>query len=64
MDNPRAETLRWRIDVYRRSLCDAAEPTLISIYLSEIAKAELELAELEETILADARRLTGAPGDV
>jgi hypothetical protein len=42
----RAKTLQRRIAVYRRCLGEGAEATLVAVYLSEIAKAELELAEL------------------
>jgi hypothetical protein len=51
MNQSRAETLRRRIEVYRRCLHDreTSDPTLVSVYLSEIAKAEVEIAELEKT---------------
>ena len=54
MNQSRAETLRRRIEVYRRCLHDreTSDPTLVSVYLSEIAKAELEIAELEKEALA------------
>ena len=42
----RVETLRRRIAVYRRCLREGAEGTLAAVYRNEIAKAELELAEL------------------
>jgi hypothetical protein len=50
MNQSRAETLRRRIEVYRRCLHDRepSDPILVSVYLSEIAKAELEIAELEK----------------
>lgn len=42
----RAETLQRRIAVYRHCLQEGAEGTLATVYLNEIAKAEIELTEL------------------
>jgi hypothetical protein len=42
----RAETLRRRITVYQRCLREGAAGTLATVYRNQIAKAELELAEL------------------
>ena len=47
MNQGRAETLRRRIEVYRRCLRGCDEAVLVSVYRNEIAKAELELIELE-----------------
>jgi hypothetical protein len=44
----RAETLRRRITVYQRCLREGAAGTLATVYRNEIAKAELELADLEK----------------
>ena len=44
----RAETLRRRIAVYQRCLREGAVGTLATVYRSEIAKAEIELADLEK----------------
>lgn len=42
----RAETLRRRIEFYRRRLREGVEAEVSKIYLFEIADAQLELAEL------------------
>jgi hypothetical protein len=43
----RAETLRRRIAIYRRCLQEGAVGALAAVYRDEIAKAELELADVE-----------------
>jgi len=44
----RAEFLRRQIALYRRYLADGVAEVLANKYLSEIAKAEIELAEIEK----------------
>ena len=46
MQQNRAETLRRRIELYRRLLSKGVKADLVRVYLFEIAEAELELAEL------------------
>ena len=46
MQQNRADTLRRRIELYRRLLSKGVNADLARVYLFEIAEAELELAEL------------------
>ena len=46
MQQNRADTLRRRIELYRRLLSKGVSGDLARVYLFEIAEAELELAEL------------------
>ena len=46
MQQNRADTLRRRIELYRRLLSKGVHTDLARVYLFEIAEAELELAEL------------------
>ena len=47
MKQGRAETLRRRIEVQQRCLREAADQYPVSVYQSEMLKAEPEVAELE-----------------
>jgi hypothetical protein len=47
MQQNRADTLRRRIELYRRLLSKGVDADLARVYLFEIGEAELELAELQ-----------------
>jgi hypothetical protein len=49
MQQNRADTLRRRIELYRRVLSKGVDANLASVYLFEIGEAELELAELQRS---------------
>ena len=49
MQQNRADTLRRRIELYRKLLSKGVGADLARVYLFEIGEAELELAELQRS---------------